>query len=349
MKKPVVIHVMTQKGRGYLFAQKNPRQFHGIGKFDPQTGEAIGEKKTSFSDVFGAQMVQMAENNPRVCAITAAMPSGTGLLEFMQRFPKRMFDVGIAEEHAVSMAGGLAKQGMTPVVAIYSTFLQRAYDMILQDVCMQNLHVVFAVDRAGLVGGDGETHHGVFDVDFLCHAPHMTVLSPVNAAELRDMLEWAVNVHNGPVAIRYPRGGAQCDTDSAWKDINSDGLLVTHKAGNDVLLVTYGTMLNNVLEAAELLVAQGISAGVTRLLSLSPLPIESLSMCGAKHVVVVEEVSGGCGVGAMLAQQLNVPVTTLDLGCNFVTHGDNRCLYEHYGLDAKSIAQSVQEVLHSEK
>ena len=174
MARPVVLHVLTQKGKGYAPAQEHPKLFHGIGKFDPVNGVPLQKSKSGFSDCFGATMVELAKVNPRLCAITAAMPGGTGLLGFKKQFPKRLFDVGIAEEHAVSMAGGLAKQGMIPVVALYSTFLQRAYDMILQDVCMLNLHVVFAVDRAGLVGEDGETHHGIYDVGFLRHAPGLT-------------------------------------------------------------------------------------------------------------------------------------------------------------------------------
>ena len=192
MNRPVLIHVMTQKGRGYLPAQENPSKFHGIGKFDPATGESLSSKTQTFSDAFGKTMLTLAAQDEKVCAITAAMPGGTGLLEFKKQYPKRLFDVGIAEEHAVSMAGGLAKQGMKPVVAIYSTFLQRSYDMILQDVGMQRLNVVFAVDRAGLVGEDGETHHGIYDIGFLHQVPDMKVLCPASCEELQDMLQWAV-------------------------------------------------------------------------------------------------------------------------------------------------------------
>ena len=206
MRRPVLIHVHTQKGRGYAPAEENPSKFHGIGKFDPATG-ATSPKKPSFSDVFGETMVELAAEDPRICAITAAMPDGTGLLEFMRQYPKRTFDVGIAEEHAVSMAGGLAKQGMVPVVALYSTFLQRSFDQIMQDIAMLKLHVVLAVDRAGLVGEDGETHHGVFDTGYLRLVPGMKVLCPANLAELRIMLRWAAMECDGPVAIRYPRGG----------------------------------------------------------------------------------------------------------------------------------------------
>ena len=192
LNEPVLVHVLTQKGYGYDPAVRNPSKFHGIGKFDPVTGETSGAKKVSFSDSFGDTMVELAAENKKLCAITAAMPGGTGLLKFRDQFPDRLFDVGIAEEHAVSMAGGLAKQGMVPVVAIYSTFLQRAFDQILQDISMLNLHVVLAIDRAGLVGDDGETHHGVFDVGFLGQVPGMTVLAPASLEEQKQMLRWAV-------------------------------------------------------------------------------------------------------------------------------------------------------------
>ena len=228
MRCPVLIHVMTQKGRGYAPAEREPSKFHGIGKFDPITGQTGGSGKESFSQAFGRTMIGLTEQNQKVCAITAAMPGGTGLMEYKNRFPERLFDVGIAEEHAVSMAGGLAKQGMIPVVAIYSTFLQRAYDQILQDVSMQKLHVVFAVDRAGLVGEDGETHHGVFDVGYLRHAPGMTVLCPASCVELTQMMTWAVNDCTGPVAVRYPRGGDGRFTESNW-DPNAS--VVCHRHG----------------------------------------------------------------------------------------------------------------------
>ena len=201
MGVPVLLHVMTQKGKGYAPAEENPAIFHGVGKFDPATGE-VAPGKPSFSSAFGKTMCELAQRNEKLCAITAAMPGGTGLLGFKEAFPKRTFDVGIAEEHAMSMAGGLAKQGMVPVVALYSTFLQRAYDMILQDIAMLKLHCVIAVDRAGLVGDDGETHHGVFDVGFLRQAPGLCLLAPGSLKELEAMLTWAVEKQTGPAAIR---------------------------------------------------------------------------------------------------------------------------------------------------
>ena len=206
LREPVLVHVVTKKGYGYPFAEEDPAKFHGIGKFNPDTGKKLGPKTRTFSDSFGDAVVDLAHNDRRVCAITAAMPGGTGLLKLMRQNGERLFDVGIAEEHAISMAGGLAKQGMIPIVALYSTFLQRGYDQIMQDICMLRLHVILAVDRAGLVGDDGPTHHGVFDVGFLRQMPGMLLLNPVSFAEQQDMLRWAVSEYDGPVAIRYPRG-----------------------------------------------------------------------------------------------------------------------------------------------
>lgn len=352
MARPVVLHVITQKGKGYAPAQEHPKLFHGIGKFDPITGEPSSSKTNSFSETFGQTMVQIAEKNDRVCAITAAMPGGTGLLEFKKTYPKRLFDVGIAEEHAVSMAGGLAKQGMIPVVALYSTFLQRAYDMILQDVCMLHLHVVLAVDRAGLVGEDGETHHGIYDVGFLRHAPGLNLLAPASRAELRDMLNWAVSEQNGPVAIRYPRGGDRGYTDSAW---SADSAVVTHRQGGAVTLVTYGVLLENVMNAAELLAAEGVDVTVLRLLCLSPLPVAELSRKLPENaaVFVPEEVSGGCGICQELSCGLqeirpDCSVRGIDLGKNYVNHGSMDRLYDHYGLSAEAIKAYVMEAQKGE-
>lgn len=358
MHRPVLLHVMTQKGKGYAPSEEHPKLFHGIGKFDPQTGEPFKKDVYTFSDAFGKTMVRLAGSDCRVCAITAAMPGGTGLLEFKSAYPKRLFDVGIAEEHAMSMAGGLAKQGMVPVVALYSTFLQRAYDMILQDVCMLGLHVVLAVDRAGLVGEDGETHHGVYDVGFLRHAPGLTVLCPGSTAELEDMLTWAVEEQEGPVAVRYPRGGDRGYTQSDWvndSEVSRRGALVCHRRGGDVTIITYGTLVQNVMDAAELLAQKGIHASVLRLMSVAPLPVEQIleNVTDNAHVVVVEEVSGNCGISQSIALELNrrrkgVRVDGIDLGCRYLTHGSVDALYKNYGLDADSIAGYIQEVHQSE-
>ena len=349
-KRPVLIHVLTTKGKGYPYAEENPALFHGIGKFDPQTGRPLKDGCTAFSDTFGATMLALAERDQRVCAITAAMPGGTGLLRFKEQYPKRLFDVGIAEEHAVSMAGGLAKQGMIPVVAIYSTFLQRSYDMILQDIAMLGLHAVLAVDRAGLVGEDGETHHGIFDVGFLRQAPGLTLLCPASQKELADMLAWAVEEQTGPVAIRYPRGGDREYTESAW--LGTDKRVVCHRRGGDVAIVTYGVTVSNALAASEILWEQGIEAGVFRLLSVAPIPAaELLEELGAvSHVVMIEETIHGAGISETLSEELHrlrpgCSVACRDLGTRFVTHGTLEDLYRHYGLDGVGIAALCREVL----
>ena len=352
MKCPVLIHVISRKGKGYLPAEENPAKFHGIGKFDPATGLTGAASKVSFSDAFGETLVDLAKENDRICAITAAMPGGTGLLSFKEQYPRRTFDVGIAEEHAVSMAGGLAKQGMVPVAAIYSTFLQRSYDMIFQDVAMLGLHVVFAVDRAGLVGEDGETHHGVFDVGFLRQVPGMTVLCPVCTGELKDMLTWAVNDCSGPVAVRYPRGG-NCGIEASFWD--GERFVACHHKGDALTIVTYGTVTNNVTAVADLLSRQGIEVTVLRLLKVDPLPTDELiaHMTDNRKVIVVEETCTGSGIREDLAWELRkkIPecrVYGMDLGGGFVTHGSLDALYHHCGLDAGSIAAYAKEVLGNE-
>ncbi len=353
LREPTLVHVVTKKGKGYAPAEEDPAKFHGIGKFDPVTGKKLASKVRTFSDAFGDTMVALAAREPRLCAITAAMPGGTGLLKYMQQYPQRLFDVGIAEEHAVSMAGGLAKQGMIPVVAIYSTFLQRAYDQLMQDVAMLHLHVVLAIDRAGLVGDDGPTHHGVFDVGFLRQIPGMRILAPASLCELEQMLTWAVESCDGPVAVRYPRGTEGKYTASAW---DAAAKVAPHRSGADVTLITYGTMINPVLDAADRLAQQGISCTVLRLLELSDLPAEEILrlMPEKKNVVIIEETAANSGVAQPLAWQLRglcpeCRVSGIDLGHDFVPHGSQQRLYEYCGLDAASIAQFVSGVLTDEK
>ena len=349
MNRPVLLHVLTQKGRGYEPAVTQPEIFHGVSRFDPQTGALPSGKKITFSDAFGSTMCKLAEREPKLCAITAAMLTGTGLLEFKNRFPKRLFDVGIAEEHAMSMTGGLAKQGAVPVIALYSTFLQRAYDMILQDICMQKLHVVLAVDRAGLVGEDGETHHGVFDVGFLRQAPGMKILCPANTAELRLMLEYAVWECDGPVAIRYPRGGDGTYTEPKWSPAMP---VVSHANGKDCAIITYGRLINNALRAAEMLFEAGISVSVLRLGQINPIPLKELcdALGDIDHALIVEETCNGSGIYQDIASviQDRCRIWHIDLGPWYPTHGTVDQLYHHYGLDACSIADYIQEVLKDE-
>ena len=346
-KKPVLLHVITQKGKGYKPAEDNPHVFHGIGVFDPEDGTTRGKGTRSFSDTFGDALCKIAEEDPRVIAITAAMINGTGLGEFAKRFPDRCLDVGIAEGHAVSMAGGFAMSGGIPVVAVYSTFLQRAYDMILQDVAMQNLHVVFAVDRAGLVGADGETHQGIFDISFLRSIPNMQILCPSNQAELEVMLRKAVFEMTGPVTVRYPRG---CD--AALTEIVPHPVM---RQGTDITMISYGILINEVLRAADLLKEQGISAEVIKLNSVKPIDLDTIadSVTKTGHLIVAEEtVRNGC-VGREIAALLRtrnilVPTVTCNVGDAFIEHGTVRELYRICGIDAASLVKTVREVLSHE-
>lgn len=347
-KGPVLLHVITKKGKGYAPAEQNPDVFHGIGHFDPESGKPpCCAHLPSFSDTFGNTLVDLARREPRICAITAAMVHGTGLTDFAKEFPTRCFDVGIAEGHAVSMAGGLAKQGMIPVVAIYSTFLQRAYDMLLQDVAMQGLHVVFAVDRAGLVGEDGETHQGVFDINFLRSVPGMQILCPADQAELEQMFRKAVLEMDGPVAVRYPRG---CD--GAFTEVAAQPVV---RAGTDITLVGYGRMINELLGAARLLEKKGVSAEVVKLPSVKPIDMSAIAASVRKtgRLLVAEEaVCIGCAgkeiAASLRTAGLNVPTRLCNIGDRFVRHGSVQRLFEMLGLDAASLAEAALEVVKRE-
>ncbi len=351
LKEPVLVHVVTRKGTGYSFAEEDPAKFHGIGPFDPETGKTLAPRKKSYSDSFGETMLELAEKNDKLCAITAAMPGGTGLLKFQNAHPERTFDVGIAEEHAVSMAGGLAKQGMVPVVALYSTFLQRSYDQIMQDIGLMQLHVVLAIDRAGLVGDDGPTHHGVFDIGFLRQVPGMRILTPGSLTEQQDMLRWAIQECTGPVAVRYPRGTERSYHDSAWQGMDGE-LVKVQRQGRDLTLLTYGSTLENAMEAAEILAQKGIEATVLRLLTVSQLPMEEIvgKLSANRLLITVEEVMSGSGIreelGWKLAKRLpGLRTEGLDLGNDFVPHGSLKELYHHCGLDGASIAAFAEEAL----
>lgn len=341
LNKPVILHVITRKGKGYAPAEENPDRFHGVGPFDPATGLPCVESKTGFSDTFGAALAELAQQDPRICAITAAMQNGTGLDLFAERFPERFGDAGIAEGHTVAMAAGLAKQGMLPVVAVYSTFLQRAFDMLIHDVAILKLHVVFAVDRCGLVGADGETHHGVFDLGYLRLVPGMRILCPSNQAELKLLLRQALYETEGPVAVRYPRGG-----DGRYTACSDDPVLRT---GKDLTLCAYGVMINVMLDAADLLAARGIEAEVVKLTQLAPLETAyrgSAQKTGA--LLLAEECPVHCGVYDEIAADPNLAAVKkrgLDLGTGFVQHGTVSQLLERAGLDAKSIATAAMTLL----
>jgi len=351
MNKPVLLHVNTVKGKGYGPSELEPERYHGISGLDSRTGEALKSRKVSFSDVFGQTMCDLAAQDKRVCAISAAMIPGTGLDHFANRFPGRCFDVAIAEEHAVSMAAGMAKQGMIPVFAVYSTFLQRSFDQLIHDVAIQNLHVVLAVDRAGLVGEDGETHHGMFDCGFMSQVPGMTVLSPSNEKELASMLRWAVLECPGPVAVRYPRGGQ-----GAFQENTAGKTVCRIKAGNDVCFLSSGRLINNVLTAAYLLQNHSIEAGVIKVNRICPPDMEAtfdlLKDC--RVLLAAEEAASAGSLGSQLrayAQSHNVEmkIITRDLGNQFVIHGSVNELLKMKGLDADSLAQAAREGLDLER
>ena len=345
---PVLVHVHTVKGKGYPFAEQNPGKFHGIGPFDPETGLAKKSGGESFSSVFGKALADCAARDPRVCAITAAMADGTGLSGFAKEFPERFFDVAIAEGHGVSMAAGLASRGMIPVFAVYSTFLQRGYDQLIHDVALERLHVVFGVDRAGLVGPDGETHHGCFDPLFLCTIPSFTVLCPSNFAELRYMLKKALFDLEGPVAVRYPRGG-----EGSFREDLSDKPLACLHQGGDVTLLSYGVLVNNLLEAAELLAKKGIHAEVLKLNQISPLDHETVceALGGRKTLLVLEDSFGaGCvgqRVAAILAEHGRAPEQLIlkNLGKTFAPEGSVTELEHRFGLDAAGVAAAAEEAV----
>ncbi len=352
LNSPVVVHVNTVKGKGYPFAEQNPGKFHGVSPFDPETGLVKKPSGESFSSVFGKALADCAARDSRVCAVTAAMADGTGLSSFAKKFPERFFDVAIAEGHGVSMSAGLASQGMIPVFAVYSTFLQRGYDELIHDVSLEHLHVVLAVDRAGLVGADGETHHGCFDVLFLSEIPGFTVLCPASFAELRSMLRQAVFELDGPVAVRYPRGG-----EGVFQADTSDKPIVSLRQGTDVTLVSYGILVNHLLEAAELLAADGIQAEVVKLNRVSPL--EHDVVCDAlgnrKRLLVLEDSFGAGCVGqrlaAILAEHGMAPEKLIlkNLGKTYAPEGSVSQLEHSRGLDTAGVAAAVREAMNDGK
>ncbi len=345
MKKPVIVHAVTVKGKGCAYAEEHPDRYHGVGPFDPVTGEIYGGGE-SFSDVFGKTLCALADKDERITAVTAAMASGTGLDRFALRFPKRFCDVGIAEGHAAAMISGMAKQGLLPVFAVYSSFLQRAYDMLIHDVSLQKLHVVFGVDRAGLVGSDGETHHGIYDVNFLRSVPGMTVLCPASFAELRAMLEEALYRVEGPVAIRYPRGG-----EGEYRGCSTEDEQIVRE-GTDLTIVCYGAMINDVLEAVLKLDELGISAEVIKLnkITYAKFPKVFTSLQKTGRLLMPEEVCAiGCVGRHLLAQASEAGIRLqaarfLNLGDNIVPHGTRAQLLHDFGADADAMLRTAREI-----
>lgn len=347
LKGPVLLHVVTQKGKGYPPAETQPIAYHGLGKFDLTTGKALSSLQPAppaYTKVFSQTMLKLAESHPNLVAITAAMPEGTGLDAFRDRFPGRYYDVGLAEQHAVTFAAGLACEGLRPVVAVYSTFLQRGFDQILHDVCLQNLPVIFALDRAGLVGEDGPTHHGAFDLSYLRLMPNMTVMAPADENELSAMLKTALKL-SGPVAIRYPRGsavGTPIEADPAALEIGRGAVL---REGQDVVLAAIGNRVHPCLKAAQILERAGVSCGVLNLRFVKPIDRELLLKASSltPRIVTVEDnaVIGGLGDAVLECVHPQAKVLKLGIPDEFIEHGTPSLLYQSIGLSEEKIAEQV--------
>jgi 1-deoxy-D-xylulose-5-phosphate synthase len=354
LEGPVLVHALTVKGKGYAFAEKDPAYFHGVGSFEIPTGSPPKNRPKSppsYTSIFGSAMVDLAQKDDRVFAVTAAMPEGTGLAEFSQAFPERFLDVGIAEQHAVTFAAGLATEGFRPVVAIYSTFLQRAYDQIIHDVCLPNLPVVFALDRGGLVGEDGPTHHGHFDITYLRSLPNMTLMAPKDENELRHMLYTALQ-HSGPVAIRYPRGkglGAAMDPEYKVLPMGEAEIL---REGNALQIFALGSMVAPSLDAAAVLEKEGVSVGVVNCRFAKPLDNGLVDIAAPSgRVLVVEENIRQGGFGGAVLELFNdaglrdVRIRRIGLPDKFVEHGPQDILRAKYGLDSAGILREARTLL----
>jgi len=354
LKEPTLLHVTTKKGKGYPPAEKNPVYFHGCGCFEVETGTCIDPKTqvASYTEIFGQTMTQLAEEDKRIVAVTAAMPEGTGLGQFAQIYPDRFFDVGIAEQHGVTFAAGMATQGLKPVIAIYSTFLQRAYDQILHDVCLDRLPVIFAIDRGGIVGEDGSTHHGLFDLAYLRSLPNMVVMAPRDENELRRMLATALN-HDGPVAFRYPRGastGVALDEKITPLPIGKGEVL---QNGDDVLILAIGRPVGDALEARTTLLEHGISATVVDCRFVKPLDVDMICSLAKKipRVITVEENVRHGGFGSAVLEALNdegiigVRVERIGIADAFVEHGPQQLLRSLHGIDASAIVKAAGRLM----
>ncbi len=345
---PVLIHVVTKKGKGYKFAEENPDRFHSTSSFDIQTGKTKKEKQTDYSKVFGEKLTELAQKDEKIVAVSAAMIDGTGLKKFKEKFPTRIFDVGIAEQHALGMAAGMAKKGYKPVVSIYSSFYQRAFDQVIHDICLQNLPVVMCVDRAGIVGNDGETHQGLFDMAFFSMIPNITIMAPKNFEELEKMLEFAINL-NSPVVIRYPRGGEGETKFDKCEDVKL-GMSEVLRNGDDLTIIGIGKMVERAVEVSDLLKEQGINCDVINSRFLKPLDFYTIeqSIRKTKNVITIEDGILHGGLGTSVMEMINESrIEGVHLKCYgyddvFVKHGSVEELEKLYGLDAKSIALSVQ-------
>lgn len=350
-KSAVLVHVLTQKGKGFAPAEKHPARFHGAEPFDIETGLPLTPKtKSSYTDVFSTVMCKLGDRHEDIVAITAAMPDGTGLKRFRNMYPERFFDVGIAEEHAVTFAAGLAAGGMKPVVAIYSSFLQRAYDQILHDVCIQNLPVVFAIDRAGLVGSDGETHQGIFDLSYLSSIPNMHIMAPKNKWELSDMLKFAV-AFAGPIALRYPRGEAYDGLREYREPIRFGKAEWIYREKN-VALVAVGSMLKTALTVREELLGKGFACSIVNARFVKPVDTEMLDEAAQDHklIVTLEENVASGGFGEKVRDYLDencpeVRLLTIHIPDEYVEHGNVEILRQEVGIDAETIVGRILECL----
>ncbi len=351
MKGPVLIHVKTVKGRGYRYAEENPSDYHGVGAFDLKTGKPLSSGGESWSDIFGKKMLEIGAANDKAVGITAAMAGGTGFEGFQKAFPERFFDVAIAEQHGVTFSAGLASRGIVPVFAVYSSFLQRAYDQIVHDVCMQNLHVVFAVDRAGIVGADGETHQGVFDLSFLSHIPNMTVLSPKNGWELEEMLDFAVNRWNGPIAVRYPRGTAETAFTENREPV-AYGKAELIQDGRKIAVLAEGHMLKAAAEAVKRLEKDGYQPMLVNMRFISPLDGEMLLKAAeqCEYIFTVEDNLGKGGLGSRVLEFYSdreqvVSVTSFAFPDCYIEQGTQAQLFARHGLDAEGIYKGIKKRL----
>ena len=346
LRQPVLLHVITKKGKGISYTEAHPENYHGVGPFDAATG-ALPEPKPCFSDAFGSAMISFAKNDPRLVAITAAMASGTGLEAFSERYPDRFFDVGIAEGHAVTMASAMAKQGLHPVFAVYSSFLQRSYDMLIHDAALQAQHIVLGIDRGGIVGNDGDTHNGCFDVSYLSSVPGMRLYCPSSYAELRAMLNTALYDAHGPVAVRYPRGG-----EGIYKDVRTEPTSVL-VPGSDITIVSYGIMINEAIQAADVLKEYGISAEVLKVGRVLPLPTEPIlaSLRKTRFLICVEDVCADDCVGEKILSAcekdglLLKGFRLLNLRSGIVPHGAVTTLMKNYEIDSAGITKNASELL----
>ncbi len=353
MQGPVLLHVRTQKGKGYRFAEKKPDVFHGMAPFEVETGSPLRCNTGTWSELFGEAMLQYSEEFSNLVAITAAMPDGTGLMPMRTIHPSRVIDVGIAEQHAVTLAAGMAAGGVRPVVAMYSTFLQRGYDQVLHDVCLQNLPVVFAIDRAGVVGDDGETHQGIYDLSFLSGMPNLTILAPAYGRELTAMLRFALTACGGPVAIRYPKG---CAEELPAADVPIEqGKSVLLREGSDLAVIAVGAIVPFALEAAGLLAAEGISCAVLHARFVKPFDREAIGLLAERTgcVVTVEDNVRSGGFGASVAQWLSdggSPCRVLNLGFpdEPVTQGTRTQILGLYGLDTEGLAAQFRKLVRPE-